>query len=100
MRPLPADGKIVVRRGGLRAEALLQLPAPPTRSSAEGPAALWLTVGLLAADGLALQLRLKRNERVRRQGVRRGLGVGGGPACLACCRPASSCWAMANSESA
>jgi hypothetical protein len=53
-----------VRRGDLRAEALLQLPALPTRSSAEGPAALWLTVGLLAADGLALQLRLRRNEKV------------------------------------
>lgn len=63
-RPLPANGKIVVRRGDTRAEALLQLPALPVRSSSEGPAALWLTVGLLAVDGLALQLRLKKHEKV------------------------------------
>ncbi len=49
----------------MRAEALLQLPALPVRSSSEGPAALWLTVGLLAVDGLALQLRLKKHEKVR-----------------------------------
>ena len=29
-----------------------------------GRAALWLTVGLLAADGLALQLRLKKSDKV------------------------------------
>ncbi len=65
-RPLPVNGKIVVRRGDMRAEALLQLPAIPVRSSSEGPAALWLTVGLLAVDGLALQLRLKKHDKVRR----------------------------------
>ena len=53
---------------GSVAEALLQLPEVPLRSStaADGgpPPGLWLTVGLLAADGFALQLRLKKADRV------------------------------------
>ncbi|GIM09072.1 hypothetical protein Vretimale_12950 [Volvox reticuliferus] len=57
-RPLPANGKAVVRWGDLTAEALLQLPELPTRSSEEGAAALWVTVGLLAVDGLVLQHQL------------------------------------------
>ncbi|WIA09269.1 hypothetical protein OEZ85_008677 [Tetradesmus obliquus] len=52
---------------GSVAEALLQLPEVPLRSStaADGgpPPGLWLTVGLLAADGFALQLRLKKADR-------------------------------------
>ncbi len=65
-RPLPATGKVVVRHAGAAAEALLSLPAPAVRSGAqEGPSGLWLTVGLLAADGLALQLRLTRADVVR-----------------------------------
>jgi hypothetical protein len=56
---------------GSVAEALLQLPEVPLRSStaADGgpPAGLWLTVGLLAADGFALQLRLKKADRVSRE---------------------------------
>ncbi|GBF95610.1 hypothetical protein Rsub_08592 [Raphidocelis subcapitata] len=59
-RALPSDGKIVVRFQGRRAEALLQLPSIAVRSQSDAPEALWLTVGLLATDGLALQLRLKR----------------------------------------
>ncbi|GIL46757.1 hypothetical protein Vafri_3666 [Volvox africanus] len=72
-RPLPANGKAVVRWGNLTAEALLQLPELPTRSSEEGAAALWVTVGLLAVDGLVLQVKLKKapkpKERDRVAGV-------------------------------
>ncbi|GLI58538.1 hypothetical protein VaNZ11_000280 [Volvox africanus] len=72
-RPLPANGKAVVRWGDLTAEALLQLPELPTRSSEEGAAALWVTVGLLAVDGLVLQVKLKKapkpKERDRVAGV-------------------------------
>ncbi len=52
---------------GAVAEALLQLPEVPLRSdvdAAGAPPALWLAVGLLAADGFALQLRLRRADRV------------------------------------
>eukprot|EP00877_Chromochloris_zofingiensis_P004789 jgi/Chrzof1/14310/Cz08g32160.t1 len=62
-RPLPSNGKVVVRHHGRSSEALLQLPVIPVRSCDEGPAALWLTVGLLAADGFALQLKLKKAEK-------------------------------------
>ncbi|KAG2497473.1 hypothetical protein HYH03_004627 [Edaphochlamys debaryana] len=72
-RPLPANGKAVVRWGGLSAEALLSLPELPTRDSGEGAAVLWVTVGLLAVDGLALQIKLKKapkpKERDRVAGV-------------------------------
>lgn len=56
--------QVVVRHHGRSSEALLQLPVIPVRSCDEGPAALWLTVGLLAADGFALQLKLKKAEKV------------------------------------
>jgi len=56
--------QVVVRHAGRSAEALLQLPAPPVRDSTEGAPALWLTVGVLAADGFALQLRLKKADKV------------------------------------
>jgi hypothetical protein len=54
---------------GAVAEALLQLPEVPLRCAeaageAGAPAALWLTAGLLAADGFALQLRLRRADKV------------------------------------
>lgn len=57
---------------GCVAEALLQLPEVPLRSSPAAdhggpPVGLWLTVGLLAADGFALQLRLKKADKVRRR---------------------------------
>eukprot|EP00775_Hariotina_reticulata_P002322 gene2322-2630_t len=52
---------------GSVAEALLQLPEVPLRGSvgedADAPAALWLTVGLLAADGFALQLKLRKSDK-------------------------------------
>ncbi|KAF8056136.1 Zmynd10 [Scenedesmus sp. PABB004] len=64
-RALPTHGKVAVHFMGAVAEALLTLPEVPLRGSdgCGAPAALWLTVGLLAADGFALQLRLKRAER-------------------------------------
>lgn len=76
---------MVVRHGSRCAEALLQLPTIPVRSCNEGPAGLWLTVGLLAADGLALQLRLKKAEQVR--GAPGGVSGGGGrcAARMLCC---------------
>lgn len=54
---------------GSVAEALLQLPEVPfgradAAAAAGVPAGLWLTVGLLAADGFALQLRLRKAEKV------------------------------------
>lgn len=56
-KPFPANGKIVVRYGGMIAEALLELPAPSTRvGAAELPAVVWLTAGLLATDSFALQV--------------------------------------------
>jgi len=57
--------QIVVRCQGLKAEAQLQLPSVVVRSHDDTPAGLWLTVGLLATDGLALQLQLKRAAKVR-----------------------------------
>lgn len=72
-RPLPAVGKAVVRHGEAQAEALLQLPELPLRDSEEGAPVLWVTVGLLAVDGLALQIKLKKapkpKERDRVSGV-------------------------------
>ena len=70
LETLPLDRKrahqIVVRCQGRKAEALLQLPSIALRSlDDDTPAGLWLTVGLLATDGLALQLRLKRAAKVR-----------------------------------
>lgn len=55
---------------GSVAEALLQLPEVPfsradAAEAAGVPAGLWLTVGLLAADGFALQLRLRKADKVR-----------------------------------
>lgn len=64
---------------GHTAEALLTLPEVPVRSAGEEPAALWVTLGLLATDGVALQLKLKRAEKVRGSaGLRcREVGCGG-----------------------
>lgn len=56
--------QVVVRYMGHKAQAQLQLPTVAVRSQDETPAGLWLTVGLLAIDGLALQLRLKRAAKV------------------------------------
>ncbi len=57
-KPLPCVGKVVVRYKGRSAEARLTLPAPGTRAACaeELPDVGWLTVGLLATDGFALQV--------------------------------------------
>lgn len=50
--------QVSVVHGSSVADALLELPAPSTKSTAaDFPAAVWLTIGLLATDGLALQVR-------------------------------------------
>ena len=58
-RPLPCKGKVVVRYKGRSAEARLQLPLASTRAAcAEELAAVgWLTIGLLATDGIAVQVQ-------------------------------------------
>ena len=73
-KPFPANGRIAVCHGDKSAEALLELPSPSTKSDeslAGIPAGVWLTVGLLAQDGFALQLKLKRTTapRERDEGV-------------------------------
>uniref|UniRef100_A0A061SCF1 Zinc finger mynd domain-containing protein 10-like n=1 Tax=Tetraselmis sp. GSL018 TaxID=582737 RepID=A0A061SCF1_9CHLO len=64
-KPLPSKGKVAIVHGSLTAEALLELPAASTKSSAADiPETVWLTVGLLAVDGFALQVRLKKSPSV------------------------------------
>ena len=56
-RALPACGKLMVSYQGVSATAAVELPAPATKASAaELPRALWVTAGLLATDGLVLQV--------------------------------------------
>ena len=84
--PAPHDGKVTVTFGTACAEALLDLPAPGrVRADVSGggvdrgtageeaealaamaalPNAMWVTVGLLARDGFALQLKLKKTPGV------------------------------------
>ena len=84
--PAPHDGKVTVTFGTARAEALLDLPVPGrVRADFSGggvdrgtageeaealaamaalPSAMWVTVGLLARDGFAAQLKLKRTPGV------------------------------------
>lgn len=62
--------QIAVHFLGSVAEALLQLPEVPfsradAAAAAGVPSGLWVTVGLLAADGFALQLRLRKADKVR-----------------------------------
>lgn len=65
-RPLPARGRVVARYAGRAASALLELPSAATRERCgELPAAVWLTVGLLAADGMALQVSPKNPRNYR-----------------------------------
>ena len=60
-RPLPANGRAVAVHAGRTAAALLELPAAATRDAcgAELPPVMWLTLGLLATDGLVLQACLE-----------------------------------------
>lgn len=75
-RPFPSRGRVTARHGGCSAEALLELPAAETKGQdglAAIPASLWVTIGLLAQDGFALQVKLKRaakpTERDRTHGT-------------------------------
>lgn len=70
MRPLPVVGKAVVRLGEPGsvqqriAQALLQLPEVPVRSTAgEKPPIVWVNIGVLAEDEMVLQLKLKRADK-------------------------------------
>lgn len=63
VQPFPAKGKILVKHQGKSVEALLDLPAPITKDDKEHPAVLWVTVGILAADGLAVQIKLKKADQ-------------------------------------
>ncbi|KAI3437714.1 hypothetical protein D9Q98_000162 [Chlorella vulgaris] len=62
-RALPANGKITVLYGGHTCEAQLSLPASETRDTSALAPAVWVTVGGLAAGGLALQLKLQRLDK-------------------------------------
>lgn len=60
---LPTNGRIAVCFQNSSAQALLQLPCSTSKDRQEIsalPQGAWVTVGLLAQDGFALQLRLKR----------------------------------------
>ena len=58
-RPFPAAGKVAAVFGTHSTECRLSLPAAPTKASSavELAAHGWLTVGNLAADSIALQVR-------------------------------------------
>jgi hypothetical protein len=57
--------QIVACHGQHRVEALLQLPVASVASkTSDCPEGLWLTVGILATDGMTLQLKLTRNDQV------------------------------------
>jgi len=61
--PFPADGKIVIKHAGCEASATLSLPAPTSKEEARSVApSLWVTCGGLREDGIALQLKVKRDE--------------------------------------
>ncbi len=74
-RPLPGTGKAVACYKGRRAEARLQLPIASTRAAlAEELAPVgWLTIGLLAADGLAVQVLPSFRRLMNHWSVHRGL---------------------------
>jgi hypothetical protein len=57
--------QVVATYDSTMAEALLQLPVIQLRDDKDAPQTLWVTVGLLALDGIALQLKLKRSTKVR-----------------------------------
>lgn len=62
-RVFPSKGRVVAHHHESTAEAILELPAAETKAKEDVqavPAGLWVTIGLLAKDGFALQLRMKR----------------------------------------
>ncbi|GAB4819300.1 hypothetical protein N2152v2_006346 [Parachlorella kessleri] len=72
-RALPSQGKLAVVVAGHTCQASLELPASETKNTSALAPAVWLTVGSLAGDGMALQLKLKRldkpSERDKVQGL-------------------------------
>ena len=57
-KALPVRAKVAVVHAGASAEAWMDLPTASTRVAAtQLPAVVWVTVGLLATDGFALQVR-------------------------------------------
>lgn len=62
---LPTHGRLAVCFGDSAAQALLELPCTTSKDTDEIaalPQGVWVTVGLLAKDKFALQLRLKRTR--------------------------------------
>jgi hypothetical protein len=86
----PPSGRLVATVADRALEATFDLPEPAaggagsTAGLAALPACLWLTVGLLAADGAALQLRLRRVARAARCAGGGGGSGGGGWAVYEC----------------
>ena len=73
---LPTHGRLAVCFGDSAAQALLELPCSTSKNSEEISAlatGIWVTVGLLAQNRFALQLRLKRKTtaaiRSKDQGI-------------------------------
>eukprot|EP00892_Ulva_mutabilis_P008069 jgi/Ulvmu1/5634/UM023_0174.1 len=66
MKVLPTRGRVAVCVGDSTAQALLELPCTTSKDAEEMaaiPTGVWVTVGLLAQDEFALQLRLKRTPK-------------------------------------
>ncbi|KAK9802993.1 hypothetical protein WJX73_006147 [Symbiochloris irregularis] len=62
-KALPWRSKVAVVHGGVSAEAWVELPAAETRQLIDKlPKIVWVTVGLLATDGFALQLKCRKVE--------------------------------------
>ena len=55
--------QVIVSHGVKSAEAILTLPVSPTKDTSALAPVIWLTIGLFATDGFALQLKLKKAER-------------------------------------
>ena len=66
-KALPFRAKIAVVHAGASSEAWMDLPTASTRTAiAQLPAVVWVTVGLLATDGFALQVRhIKAGLRIK-----------------------------------
>ena len=64
-KAFPNQGRVAVCYGSSSGQALLELPCAVTKQAADMEtlaAGLWVTVGLLAQDKFALQLRLKKDR--------------------------------------
>ena len=63
---------MVVSHGGKSAEAVLKLPTSATKDTSALAPVIWLTIGLFATDGFALQLKLKKGEQRMERDETRG----------------------------